>query len=588
MKKLIFLLISFFVILILVFMQKSQNEKVEDIIKKTSLAKAVNYTVKTTLFTKKRDVDFHFTNLDDIIFYNKKFTVTRGGIIQNDFINKYYNATEFKSITAKDDKLVIGYRDGFLLLNNNYINHFIFDEEVKKCVFNKDNLFCIKNNLIIKKEKESFIEYLKLKNRVIDLVSYKNKLHILTDKNLIIKDDFSQKAIGILGANKLIILEKELFILLDREIFKLKNNSLASFKKVSSISNLILRNEKIYYVSMAGVIYDDNLKKVYSLNSLINDIAYINGNIYILTPNGAYIWKNKIEKFNIKNLESSISENYITNIKKYKTNILISYFNKGIDLLDKNNNIKAFIKELNGVNDLLLYDDLLYVATTNGLYVYEDKSLGNSKDIKKIKYYNKKNGILGSNISKIELYKNNIFIASEGGVSQKRGDLFYSINGLHGLINNRVNYLKKVNNYLYAGTLGGISILKGLKVIKSLNNKNLKSRWITGITNANDRVYISTYGGGIYEYYNNEITYILKNKKRLFVNLNTLLNYKNKYLLAGTLKNGLFIYNFEKKEYFFLKDLPSLNITAINVIDDKIFVGSDFGFWNSSVDNILE
>lgn len=587
MKKLIFIILPILSIVILVFVQKSQNKKIENTIKKVSLAKTVNYTVKTTLFTKKRDVNFHFTNLDNIIFYNKKFIVTRGGIIQNDFINKYYNATEFKSITAKDDKLVIGYRDGFLLLNNNYINHFIFNEEVKKCVFNKDNLFCIKNNLLIKKEKETFIEYLNLKNKVIDLLSYRDKLYILTDKNLIIKDDYSQKSIDLLGANKTIVLNKELFILSDREIFKLKNSNLVSFKKVSSINNLIFKNNKIYYVSMSGVIYDENLKKVYSLNSLINEIAYVNGNIYVLTPNGAYIWKNKIEKFNIKSLEGSIAENYITNIKKYKNNILVSYFNKGIDLLD-NNNIKTFIKELNGVNDLLFYNDLLYVATTNGLYIYEDKGLGNSEDVKEVKYYNKKNGILGSNISKIALYKNSIFIASEGGVSQKKGDLFYSINGLQGLINNRVNYLKKVNNYLYAGTLGGISILDGLRVVKSLNNKNFKSRWITGIVNNGDKIYISTYGGGIYKYYNNEITYILKNKKRLFVNLNTLLNYKNKYLLAGTLKNGLFIYNFEKKEYFFLKDLPSLNITAINVIDDKIFIGSDFGFWDIPVKNVLE
>lgn len=587
MKKLIFIILPILSIVILVFVQKSQNKKIENTIKKVSLAKTVNYTVKTTLFTKKREVNFHFTNLDNIIFYNKKFIVTRGGIIQNDFINKYYNATEFKSITAKDDKLVIGYRDGFLLLNNNYINHFIFNEEVKKCVFNKDNLFCIKNNLLMKKEKETFIEYLNLKNKVIDLLSYRDKLYILTDKNLIIKDDYSQKSIDLLGANKTIVLNKELFILSDREIFKLKNSNLVSFKKVSSINNLIFKNNKIYYVSMSGVIYDENLKKVYSLNSLINEIAYVNGNIYVLTPNGAYIWKNKIEKFNIKSLEGSIAENYITNIKKYKNNILVSYFNKGIDLLD-NNNIKTFIKELNGVNDLLFYNDLLYVATTNGLYIYEDKGLGNSEDVKEVKYYNKKNGILGSNISKIALYKNSIFIASEGGVSQKKGDLFYSINGLQGLINNRVNYLKKVNNYLYAGTLGGISILDGLRVVKSLNNKNFKSRWITGIVNNGDKIYISTYGGGIYKYYNNEITYILKNKKRLFVNLNTLLNYKNKYLLAGTLKNGLFIYNFEKKEYFFLKDLPSLNITAINVIDDKIFIGSDFGFWDIPVKNVLE
>jgi hypothetical protein len=159
---------------------------------------------------------------------------------------------------------------------------------------------------------------------------------------------------------------------------------------------------------------------------------------------------------------------------------------------------------------------------------------------------------------------------------------------LHGLINNRVNSLKKVDNYLYAGTLGGVSVLDGLRVIKSLNNKNFKSRWVTGITNVGSDIYISTYGGGLYKYSNGKISSVLNYKKRVFINLNTLVSYKNNYLLAGTLKKGLLIYNIKKRKYSFLRDLPSLNITAINVIKDNVFIGSDFGFWNIPVKKILE
>ncbi len=588
MKKLIFFIISLGITLIVIVIQKNQDKEVEKVIKHISEDKKIDFVVKTILFSKNRNVSNHFTNTDDVIFYNKKFIVTRGGIIANDFINKYYNATEFKGITFKNDKLLIGYRDGFLLLNDNYINHFIFNEEVKKCVFSRGDLFCIKNKQVIKKGNDSFTEYLKLKNKITDLVSYKNKLYVLTDKNLIIKDDYTQKSTDISNADKLIVLNGNLFVLSSREVFILKDSNLVSFRKISSITNLIYKNQRFYFVSMSGVIYDENLKKVDSVNSLVNDIVYLNDDIYILTPAGVYIWKNKVEKFNIKNLLYSVSENYITNIKQHKNKIFISYFNKGIDILDENNSVKSFIKNLNGVNDLLFHDNLLYVATTNGLYVYEDDSMSFSENLKKVKYYNKKNGILGRNISKIELYKNSIFIGSEGGVSQKRGDLFYSVNGLHGLINNRVNCLKVVNNNLYAGTLGGVSVLNGLNIVKSLSNKNFKSRWITGITSIKDDVYIATYGGGIYKYHNNEITYILKGNKRIFINLNTLLAYKDKYLLAGTLKNGLFVYNTEKKEYFFLKDLPSRNITAISIIGDKIFTGSDFGLWNLPVKDILE
>jgi len=588
MKKLLIFLIFTLGIGVIVFFvfQKKQNSKIDKVVKEISSLKKVKCSVKTILFTKNKAAENHFTNLKDVVFYRKNIIITKGGIIKGDFVNKYYNASEFKEVTAGGNSIAIGYRDGFLLLTDKYINHFVFNEEVKKCVFASNRLFCIKNNVIITKDKNDFIEYYKSKEKITDLAVFHDKIYILTSKKLIIKDEYSKNELDVLNANKLLVLDSEVFLLSDREIFKVKDSLLKSFKKFSSINNLILKDGKIYFISISGVVYNSELKKVYSLDSLINGVSYIYDDIYILTPKGIFIWKNDIDKFNLKILESGIVENYITGIKKYNDNLLISYFNSGIDILNKNMVIKDFIKGLNGINDILFKNDILYVATTNGLHLYDNNKITKS--------YGKKDGILGRSISKIEWYKNSIFIGSEGGVSQKKENLFYSINGMHGLVNNRVNCLKKVNNYLFVGTLGGISILDGLKVIKTLSNKAFKSRWITGIEFIKDTVYIGTYGGGVYKYSlsgnvaQKEIVPIIKEKKRIFINLNTLFNYKNKYLLAGTLKNGIFIYNIEKKEYFFLKDLPSLNITAINVVDGKLFIGSDFGFWDLNIKNVME
>jgi hypothetical protein len=582
MKKIIIIITILFLSLILFFLfyKKKQFEKIDNTIKKISRPNEIKYTVETTFFSKNRNVKNHFTNLEDFIFYSKEISITKGGIVKGEVINRYYNATEFKKVTSQDNKIIIGYRDGFLLLTEKYINHFIFNEEVKKCVFSEDLLYCIKNNLIMLKNGNSFTEYFKSNDKIIDLIKSNNKFYILTEKKLIIKDKYSEIKLDTININKLLDLDGDIYGVSDREIFKIENNSIISFKKVSSIDNLILKNKKIYYVSINGVIYDDELKKIYSLNTLVNRISYIDDIIYILTPNGVYTWKNDVEKFNINFISNTIAENYITNITKYNNSVLFSYFNSGIDILNKDMTIKPFISNLNGVNDILIHEDNIYVATTNGLYLYNNN--------KELKHYGKKDGIIGTSVSNVKWYQNNIFIGSEGGISQKTGDLFHSINGMHGLVNNRVNCLKIVNSNLYVGTLGGVSVLNNLKVVKNLKNNDFKSRWITSIENVNDDIYISTYGGGIYKLKNNEMIEITKKEKRLFVNLNTLLNYKNVYLLAGTLKNGIFVYNIKKNEYFFIKDLPSLNITAINIIDDEIFIGSDFGFWNIDVKDVLE
>jgi len=596
MKKIIvFTLLTFIIFLSFLFFwqNKEKNKVVNKTIKDLSKSKKVKFNIDTILFSTNKNVENHFTSLKNILFYNKNIIVTSGGIIKNDFVNRFFNSTEFNEITFQEKGVIIAYRDGFLLLKDNYINHFVFNEVIKKCLAYKDDFFCIKNKTIIKEgdfnpqiKQNDFIEYYKSNNKINDILIDNHRLFILTDKNLIVKDKNNENKISILNANKLVKIDNRIFIISDREVFKFENNSIFSFKKVSSISNLVFKNNKIYFISINGVIYNKELKKEYSINSLVNNITYENDNVYIVTQDGVYLWDDKINKLNLEVLNGVIAENYITRITNYKDeNILISYFNSGIDIFnERTGEIKAYIKNLNGVNDILVKDNNLYIATTDGLYFYDDK----------LKYYGKKDGIIGTSVSKIEWYKNSIFIGSEGGVSQKVGDLFTSIFGMHGLINNRVNSMKIVNNYLYIGTLGGISVLNGLKVIKNFTNKNFRSPWITAIEAVNDIVYIASYGGGVYKMESNDILNakinikkITSSKKRLFFNLNTLVNYKNKYLLAGTLKNGIWVYNIEKNRDFFIKDLPSLNITAIKIIGDKLFIGSDFGFWHISVENIL-
>ena len=597
MKKIIILIliVTLSLSLFLIYQSNKKEESVDKLIKELSinLSPKVTSKVKTTLFTKQKNVNQHVSSLRNILFYNQDYIVTQGGIIKGEFINRYFNATEFKDISFNQNTLLIGYKNGFLLLKDEFINHFVFDTIIKKCILESENLFCIKGKEIIKansnskdKLNKSFIEFYKGKNKINDILVKGDKLLILTNKELVIKKVNFDKSVSskdiklpIINANKLIKVKDKVLILSDREVFQLKDN-IVSFQKISSIVNIILKDDKIFYLSMNGVIYNKDLKKEHLLNNLVNNVSYNGNTSYISTQNGIFEWSEELKKLNLSILKNDINENYITKFFKYNNDkILISYFNSGIDIFDKNTlEVKSFISNLNGVNDIFLKDNVFYIATTNGLFSFKNN---------KLKHFGKKEGIIGTSVSKIEWYKNNIFLGSEAGISKKSGELFNSIYGLHGLINNRVNCLKTLNSKLYVGTLGGISILDGLKVIKNLSNKDFRAKWITSLEAVNGLIYIATYGGGIYVEENNKIIEITDKRTRLFVNLNTFYNYKDKYLLAGTLKKGIWVYNIDKASSFFIDNLPSLNITAIEIIDDKVFIGSDFGFWNIPVKDII-
>src|SRR5262249_56599642 len=55
--------------------------------------------------------------------------------------------------------------------------------------------------------------------------------------------------------------------------------------------------------------------------------------------------------------------------------------------------------------------------------------------------------------------------------------------------------------FIYAGTLGGLAQIAGGRVVRTFKDSNskLSHNWVTALCEAGPRLFIGTYGGGVFE-----------------------------------------------------------------------------------------
>ena len=579
-KKVIIILgiVSIGFILFSLYYYKKVDKQIKKVVKKIekNSKNLLMVNIKTINYNQNRDFQ-HYTNRDNILFLDKKLEITKGGISKDGVINLFFNPNKFNKITKFKEEVFIGYKDGFLLLNKNNINFFDLSKEVNKCIRNEESLFCISDtDLIYSKDLRSFF-HIKYKKKIKDIAFYEKDILLLLDKELIIVKKGKDRKIELKSdINTLLVKNDNLYLLSDRKISILKDEKIILYKKITGINNIIRKDGVVYYISFDGIIYKND-KQILKIDAIINNSFISNNKILLLTSNYIYeiVDDKLIEKNNSKSL---IQQNFITKFYQNKNNIYIGFFNKGVYIYNNfTKEIEPFIRDLNGINDIKIVKDKLYIATTNALEVFDLFA-------NKIAKYSKKEGLLGSNLSSIEIIGKNIYLGTEGGVSKKKKDSFKSIYGLNGLINNRVNCLKRYHNHLYVGTLGGISKLDNLKIIKNFGVEYFSSPWISALEVVKDNLFIGSYGGGLYRYNGKKIKKI--SKKRVFINPNAIIGSKN-FVFAGTLNKGILIYDINHNKSYFYDELPSLNITALHIEKDNIFVGSDFGFWIMPLNKLI-
>ena len=261
----------------------------------------------------------------------------------------------------------------------------------------------------------------------------------------------------------------------------------------------------------------------------------------------------------------------------------IGYFDRGLDILTLTGQPTAQHIEDDRIFCInrILPDPTRHtidVATANGLVLFDPTGHPRQTLLRR-------DGLIADQVTDIALTRDGLAIATPAGLTFLDPTGPHSLYAFHGLVNNHVYTLASDGrDHLLAGTLGGISLLNDGVVHENLTTRNsgLKQNWITAIVPVSDdsenNFFVGTYGSGVMQLdASGHITAMEGATRPAEINPNAML-VTPQHVLAGTLGDGLLIYNRVTRHWTRLTaGLPSLNVTAFAERDGQLYVGTENG-----------
>jgi len=254
----------------------------------------------------------------------------------------------------------------------------------------------------------------------------------------------------------------------------------------------------------------------------------------------------------------------------------VGYFDRGLDLLPSDGRVTHIEDEHVFCVNRILPDakiGAINVATANGLVRFDNS--GSEQQV-----LTRADGLIADHVTDVAAYRDGLALATPAGLTFLDASGARSMYAFHGLVNNHVYALGVSGDELMAGTLGGLSVLnKGdITANYTTTSSNLKHNWITAVVPVGSEWMVGTYGAGILgldrsgHFHSFEV-----GSGQFEVNPNAMLVTPS-YVLAGTLGEGLFVYDRQSARWSAIRDgLPSSNVTALAAANGYIYVGTDNG-----------
>ncbi len=257
--------------------------------------------------------------------------------------------------------------------------------------------------------------------------------------------------------------------------------------------------------------------------------------------------------------------------------IWIGYFDRGLDLLAVDQSRAQHVEDEHVFCVNRIFPDaksgIVNVATANGLVRFD--STGTQQQV-----LTRADGLIADQVTDVVAYRDGLALATPAGLTFLDAGGARSLYAFHGLVNNHVYALSASGDELIAGTLGGLSLLNKGDIAANYTTatSNLKHNWITAVVQAGSEWMIGTYGAGVLaldrsgRFHSFEVA-----SANVVVNPNAMLVTAN-YVLAGTLGDGLYLYDRQSERWSVIRDgLPSSNITALTATNGYIYIGTDNG-----------
>lgn len=263
----------------------------------------------------------------------------------------------------------------------------------------------------------------------------------------------------------------------------------------------------------------------------------------------------------------------------------IGTFDRGIDVLDLQINRSRHIEDEHVFCINRIAPDTqrhtMDVATANGLVLF-DSDHATARQV-----LTQRDGLLSDQVTDIAFTRSGTALATPAGLTFLTATGAQSLYTFQGLANNHVYALaaEPGNDRVFAGTLGGVSILDDEAVMQNvtLRNSNLKRNWITAIarvaqTNEPETWFVGTYGGGVVQMDSNGgVSAADTPTPAAVINPNAMLRTPQR-VFAGTLDDGLLVYDLSTRRWSqIVAGLPSRNVTAFAERDGELYIGTENG-----------
>jgi ligand-binding sensor domain-containing protein len=255
----------------------------------------------------------------------------------------------------------------------------------------------------------------------------------------------------------------------------------------------------------------------------------------------------------------------------------VGYFDRGLDLLASDNSRARHVEDEHVFCVNRIFPDskagAIDVATANGLVRFDDS--GSEQQV-----LTRADGLIADHVTDVVSYRDGLALATPAGLTFLDAGGARSMYAFHGLVNNHVYALGVSGDELMAGTLGGLSLLnKGdVTVNYTTTSSNLKHNWITAVVPVGSEWMVGTYGAGVLDLDRSGHFHSFEIGSGQFeVNPNAMLVTPG-YVLAGTLGEGLYLYDRQSGRWSVIHDgLPSLNVTALAAANGYVYIGTDNG-----------
>ena len=254
----------------------------------------------------------------------------------------------------------------------------------------------------------------------------------------------------------------------------------------------------------------------------------------------------------------------------------VGYFDRGLDLLAADGRPTHIEDEHVFCVNRILPDAKnggVDVATANGLVRFDNS--GSEQQV-----LTRADGLIADHVTDVALYREGLALATPAGLTFLDASGARSMYAFHGLVNNHVYALGVSGDELMAGTLGGLSVLNKGDITANYTtaSSNLKHNWITAVVPVGSEWMVGTYGAGILGLdRSGHFRSFEVGSGQFEVNPNAMLVTPS-YVLAGTLGEGLYLYDRQSARWSVIRDgLPSSNVTALAAANGYIYVGTDNG-----------